>query len=95
MKQAYIYILTTKTNSVLYVGVTTNLLQRVYQLKNKLVDGFTKKYNIHKLVYFEVSESVIEGVIREKQIKGKNRQYKINLINKFNSEWQDLYETIL
>ena len=82
MKQGYIYILTSNTNSTFYVGVTSNLSQRIYQHKNKLV-------------YYEVSESVIGAIEREKQIKGKSRKYKLDLITEFNSEWADLYESIL
>jgi putative endonuclease len=95
MKQGYIYILTSNTNTILYVGVTSNLPQRIYQHKNKFVEGFTKKYNINKLVYYEVSESIIVAIEREKQIKGKDRKYKLELINGFNPDWKDLYETIL
>ena len=95
MKQGYIYILTSNTNTTLYVGVTSNLSQRIYQHKNKLVDGFSKKYNLNKLVYYEVSESIIGAIEREKQIKGKSRKYKLDLITEFNSDWADLYETIL
>ena len=86
MKQGYIYILTSNTNTTLYVGVTSNLSQRIYQHKNKLVDGFSKKYNLNKLVYYEVSESIIGAIEREKQIKGKSRKYKLDLITEFNSD---------
>jgi putative endonuclease len=72
-----------------------NIPQRIYQHKNKLVEGFTKKYNINKLVYYEKSESIISAIKRGKQIKGKVRMYKSCLIKDFNPEWNDLYETIL
>lgn len=90
----YIYILSNKYNNVLYIGVTNNLIKRVYEHKNKLVDGFTKTYNVDKLVYYEVSEEVIVAIEREKQLKGYKRQKKVNLIDNFNPNWDDLYESI-
>lgn len=86
------YIMTNKNNAVLYTGVTSDLKKRVYQHKAKLVDGFTKKYNIDKLIYFEVFEDMYNAISREKQIKGGSRQKKIDLINSMNKEWKDLYE---
>ena len=91
----YVYILTNFTNQVLYIGVTNNLIKRVWEHKNKLVKGFTYKYNTDKLVYFESTEDVLSAIAREKQLKGGSRQKKLDLINKFNSEWKDLYPTLL
>ncbi len=90
-KQYYIYIMTNQRNTVLYTGVTNNLKRRVYEHKEKLVDGFTKKYNINKLVYYEVFEDIESAILKEKQIKAGSRQRKIELINSMNKEWRDLY----
>jgi len=95
MKQYYIYILTNQYNTVFYVGVTNNLIRRVYEHKNKLVKGFTSKYNIKKLVYYEVFSDVRDAIYREKQIKSWSRKKKIEMIEKFNPEWKDLYEEII
>ena len=86
----FVYILTNKTNKVLYTGVTNNLERRLYEHKNHLVDGFSSKYNTNKLVYYEVSESIESAIAREKQIKAYRRDKKIALINELNSEWKDL-----
>ena len=86
----FVYILTNKTNKVLYTGVTNNLERRLYEHKNHLLDGFSSKYNTTKLVYYEVSESVESVIAREKQIKSYRRDKKIALINESNSEWKDL-----
>ena len=86
----FVYILTNKTNKVLYTGVTNNLERRLYEHKNHLVDGFSSKYNTNKLVYYEVSESIESAIAREKQIKAYRRDKKIALINESNSEWKDL-----
>jgi putative endonuclease len=93
-KQYYVYIMTNKNNTVLYTGVTNNLKRRVYEHKTKLGSKFTKKYNITKLVYYEVGNDINEAIAREKQIKAGSRQKKIDLINSFNPEWKDLYEEI-
>ncbi|MBE9541628.1 MAG: GIY-YIG nuclease family protein [Proteobacteria bacterium] len=93
-RQYYIYIMTNKNNTVLYTGITNDLKRRVYEHKEKLVDGFTKKYNVTKLVYYEVFEDPENAILREKQIKAGSRQKKINLINSVNGEWLDLYEEI-
>ena len=95
MKTGYVYIMTNKINSVLYTGVTSNLSKRIYEHKNKFVEGFTKQYNLTKLVYYETAPSIESAIEREKQIKGKSRAYKENLIYMFNPEWRDLYEDIL
>jgi len=86
--------MTNITNRVLYTGVTSDLERRVYEHKNKLVEGFTKKYNIGKLVYYEVCEDIESAILREKQIKGGSRQKKIQLVNSMNKEWRDLYEKL-
>jgi putative endonuclease len=86
--------MTNRNNTVLYTGITNDLKRRVYEHKEKLVDGFTKKYNIIKLVYYEVFEDPANAILREKQIKAGSRQKKINLINSVNREWLDLYEEI-
>jgi putative endonuclease len=94
-KQYYVYILTTNKNTVLYAGVTNDLLRRVYEHKNNLVDGFTRRYNVHKLVYYEVGGDIVATIEREKQIKGWGRQKKIEAITAFNPEWRDLYEELV
>ncbi len=90
MKQFYVYILTNKSNKVLYIGVTNDLERRMYEHKNKMINGFTKKYNLNKLVYFETTSDVRSALEKEKQLKNWHRSWKINLINEFNSEWKDL-----
>lgn len=89
--QFYVYILTNKRNTVLYTGVTNDLCRRVYEHREKLVSGFTKKYNVYKLVFYEATESIEAAIQREKQIKGGSRQKKIDLINGMNPGWRDLY----
>ena len=91
-KQYYIYILTNKSNKVIYIGVTNDLERRMFEHKNKLVEGFTKRYNLMKLVFYEVTEDVESAISREKQLKNWHRDWKINLINQFNPEWEDLSE---
>ncbi len=87
----YVYILTNKNNNVLYTGITNNLIKRVCQHKSQIKNGFTKKYNINKLVYFECMNDVHLAIKREKKIKGGSRAKKIKLINKMNPNWIDLY----
>jgi len=91
-KQGYVYILTNAHNKVLYTGVTSDLVKRVYEHKNKMVDGFTKKYSVYKLVHFEVFVDMVGAITREKQIKGWLRGKKIALIEGKNPEWKDLYD---
>ena len=91
----YVYIVTNSTNNVLYTGVTNNLIRRTYEHKNKLVPGFTSKYNVNKLVYYDSTNEAISAIEREKQIKGWTRKKKINLINDFNPNWIDLYSEII
>ena len=95
MKQYYIYILASKKNGTLYIGVTNNLVRRVYEHKEGLVEGFTKKYNVKNLVYCEIHNSVYEAIKREKALKKWLRKWKIELIEKMNSEWNDLYEELI
>ena len=94
MKTYYVYILASKKDGVLYIGVTNDLVRRVYEHKNGLVEGFTKKYHVHRLVYYEMTENVESAIRREKQLKHWNRPWKIRLINKANPEWCDLYQTL-
>ena len=90
MKEVYIYIITSKRNGTLYTGVTSNLQRRMYEHKNGIFQGFTKIHNIKLLVYYEQGNSISEAISREKYIKGKTRQYKLNLIEALNPEWNDL-----
>jgi putative endonuclease len=87
-----VYIIANPRNTVLYTGVTSNIINRVIAHKNKMVEGFTSKYNVTKLVYFEDFATMPEAIAREKQLKGGSRQKKIDLINDMNPEWEDLYE---
>ena len=91
MSQYYVYLLSSGKYGPLYTGVTGDLIKRVYEHKESLVDGFTKKYKVHQLVYYEVHGDVHEAILREKQIKKWNRDWKINLIEKDNPHWLDLY----
>ncbi|MDO9528924.1 MAG: GIY-YIG nuclease family protein [Syntrophales bacterium] len=95
MKQYYIYILASRKNGTLYVGVTSDLLKRIYAHKQNLIDGFTKKHNVHTLVYYEVYNDIREAILREKQTKKWNRRWKLRLIEEMNSEWRDLYYEII
>jgi len=88
--QYYVYILTNKNNKVLYIGVTNDLERRIFEHKNKLVEGFTKKYNLNKLIYYEMTEDINSAIEREKQLKNWHRDWKINLIKSFNPMWKDL-----
>jgi putative endonuclease len=93
-RRFYIYIMTNKGNNVLYTGVTNDLKRRVYEHKEKLIEGFTKKYNITKPLYYELSDDIENAILREKQIKGGSRQKKVELINSMNKDWRDLYEEL-
>jgi putative endonuclease len=93
-KQYFVYIMTSISNSVLYTGVTSDLKKRIYQHRNKLIEGFTYQYNIAKLVYYEVFSEPLHAISREKRIKGGSRQKKIELVNQRNAEWRDLYDEI-
>lgn len=92
---SYIYILTNTHNTTLYVGVTTNLIQRTFIHKEKNNNSFSKKYNLTKLVYYEIYPDIKQAILREKKLKGGSRQKKIDLIDKFNPDWIDLYEQII
>jgi putative endonuclease len=89
--QPAVYILASKRNGTLYIGVTSNLLQRVWQHKNDMVEGFTKRYNVRRLVYYEQYTDMMEAILREKQLKKWNRAWKIELIERENPEWRDLW----
>ena len=93
-KYYYIYIITNSRNTVLYTGVTNNLNKRTYHHKNKISTSFSSKYNLNKLVYYETFENIKLAITREKQIKAGSRKKKIELINKINPEWKDIYETL-
>jgi len=93
-RQYYVYVMTNNRNTVLYVGVTNDLIRRVYEHKEKLADGFTKKYNVVKLVYYEVFDDIENAILREKQIKAGSRHKKVRLINDTNREWRDLYDEL-
>lgn len=92
-KGGYVYIMA-NISQTLYAGVTSKLVQRIYQHKNNLVKGFTQKYNLHMLVYYEIFETIEQAIIREKQIRDMNRTDKLKMIYKFNPEFKDLYDQI-
>ena len=92
--ESYVYLLANKHNNVLYTGVTSDLIRRVYEHKNKLVKGFTQKYNVDCLVYYEACENIVVAIEREKQIKGGSRKKKIEMITTQNPKWDDLYQTL-
>ncbi len=94
MRQYYVYILASKKNGTLYIGVTNDLVKRVWQHKNKIIDGFTKDYGVDMLVYYEVTENIESAISREKQLKNWHRPWKINLIQSKNPGWLDLYHQI-
>jgi len=94
-RQPAVYILTSKRNGTLYVGVTSNLAKRVWEHKNNLVEGFTRRYGLHRLVWYEVHETMESAIVREKGIKGWRRIWKLELIEATNPDWEDLYDTIL
>jgi putative endonuclease len=93
-KQYYLYIMSNDTNTVTYTGITNNLYRRIYEHKNKLVKGFTSKYNINKLVYYEICTDIESAILREKQIKAGSRKKKVTLISSINKDWHDLYEEL-
>jgi putative endonuclease len=94
-KEYCVYIMTNAHNTVIYSGVTNNLVRRVYEHKNGLGGIFTKKYNVNKLVYYEVGDNVNTALAREKQIKGGSRKKKIDLVDSVNPEWKDLFDEIV
>jgi len=93
-KQPTLYILASHKDGTLYIGVTSNLVKRVYEHKNNLAEGFTKQYGVHTLVYYEVHQTMEDAILREKQMKKWKREYKINLIEENNVNWDDLYSNI-
>jgi len=94
-KQPAVYILASKKNGTLYVGVTTDLRKRVYEHKNNVVEGFTKKYHVHSLVWYELHETMESAIQREKRIKDWKRAWKLRMIENNNPGWRDLYESIV
>ena len=95
MRKYFVYILASKKNGTLYIGVTNDLTKRVYQHKNNLVEGFTQKYGIHKLVDYEIFKNIQDAITREKNIKKWKRKWKIELIEELNPNWKDLYYTLI
>jgi len=91
-RQYFVYIVTNKNNTVLYTGITNELVRRVWEHKEKQIKGFTSRYKITKLVYYEIFEAAYDAIAREKQIKAGSRQKKLDLINNVNPEWKDLYK---
>lgn len=95
MENSYVYILTSQRNGTLYVGATVDLIKRVWEHKNKQIKGFTEKYNVTQLVYYEVHGELMEAARRERRIKNWCRKWKLNLIERFNPDWRDLYADII
>ena len=95
LKQSYVYILFNKRNGTLYTGVTADLIKRISEHKNNVREGFTNKYGIDKLGWYEIHGSILSAIEREKQIKGGSRKDKLALIEKINPEWEDLYDSII
>lgn len=95
MKKGFVYMMSNKKDGVLYIGVTSDIVKRIYEHKNGFVDGFTKQYNLKNLVYYEVYDDITEAVKREKQLKNWHREWKVELVNMQNPHWEDLYESIL
>jgi putative endonuclease len=94
-KQPAVYILATGRNGTLYVGVTSDLQKRIWEHKNDLIEGFTKRYSVHRLVYYELHEEMVSAITREKQIKKWRRDWKLKLIEGQNPDWNDLWERVL
>ncbi|MHB1233605.1 MAG: GIY-YIG nuclease family protein [Burkholderiales bacterium] len=95
MKQPAVYILASQRNGTLYIGVTSDLIKRIWEHKNDLVEGFTQKYKVHQLVYFEQHQDMLTAITREKQLKKWNRDWKLALIEKSNPDWRDLWSDIV
>ena len=95
MKTYYVYILASKRNGTLYIGVTNNLIRRVYEHRNDLINGFAKKYKVHMLVYYEHTNDINSAIQREKRLKKWKREWKIELIETMNPDWHDLYEELV
>ena len=94
-KQPAVYILASQRNGTLYIGMTSNLQKRAWEHKNDLIEGFTKKYGVHRLVYYELHQDMMSAITREKQMKKWNRAWKVELIEQLNPEWKDLWEGIV
>ena len=94
-KQPAVYILASKQNGTLYIGVTSNLVKRIWEHKNNMVEGFTKHYNVHRLVWYELHESMETTITREKRLKNWKRKWKLELIESSNPKWQDFYHRIV
>ena len=94
-RQPYVYIMASQRNGTLYIGVTSNLIKRIWEHKTNVVEGFTKKYGVHTLVWYEIHETMDSALQREKALKKWRRNWKIDLIQSFNSDWKDLYKTII
>ena len=90
----YVYIITNRNNNVLYIGITNNLKRRIYEHREKLISGFSKKYNLKKFIYYESTSDVKSAILREKQLKNWHRKWKINLITRFNNGWIDLSDKL-
>ncbi len=95
MGLSYVYILASKRNGTLYIGVTSDLVQRIWEHKNDWVDGFTKRYAVHKFVWYEEYEDIEDAIQREKNIKRWRREWKLDLIEQMNPSWRDLYEDLV
>ena len=93
-KQPAVYILASKRNGTLYIGVTSELVKRIWEHKNNMVEGFTKRYNVHRLVWYELHENMESAITREKRLKNWKRKWKLELIENSNPDWQDLYPAI-
>lgn len=94
-RSAYVYILTNKRRTVLYVGVTSNLVRRIREHREEVMEGFTKRYRLHTLVYYEAAEDIRVAIAREKQLKGGSRLDKVRLVNEMNPSWRDLYDELI
>lgn len=94
MEESFVYILTSRRNGTLYVGSTTDLVKRIWEHKNKVILGFTAKYNVNQLVYYELHQDIMEAARRERRLKNWCRKWKLNIIEKFNPTWRDLYDEI-
>jgi putative endonuclease len=94
-KQPAVYMLASKRNGTLYIGMTSNLQKRAWEHKNDLIEGFTKRYGVHRLVYYELHQDMISAIRREKQMKKWNRAWKVELIEQLNPEWKDLWQEIV
>jgi putative endonuclease len=95
MKTGYVYIVASKSRNALYIGVTSNLIQRIWQHKNEVTDGHSKKYKTHDLVHYEVFGDIERAITREKQLKNWHREWKDNLISEHNPDWEDLYNSLM